>query len=206
MIGAFAPVPDLIRSATGHVLEIGSGSGTFWQYFNTSKITHLYATEPVIDLHQALQSSAESLGLESKLTILACGGEGKTLLPALTKIGVSQQESFDTIISLRSLCTIPDLETSIQTHYKLLKPGGRYIICEHVINPWRTKNGSIMARVSQVVWGLLGWTYFVGGCELSRDTIGILDRVGEWEKIEIRRDMSWAVLPFVTGVYTKPSY
>ena len=60
----------------------------------------------------------------------------------------------------------------------------------------------------QHIYTYLGWPYFVGGCQLRKDTISLLenlaDRDGGWASVEIRGEGNrYAVLPFVTGVFVK---
>lgn len=209
--GPFAPLPGLLADALGDVLEIGPGNGLSLPYFSTDKIRTYTAIEPAVEFHEALRVSASVVGLGPKLRIMECGAEASSLLPALVKAddlaskkeGSEVGQSFDAIVSIRSLCSIPDPEKSIQMHYALLRPGGKYIICEHVINPWPESQGTRLGRFMQLFYTALGWPYFVGGCRLSQDTIRMLERAGKWEKVELQRDTDWSALPFVTGVFIK---
>jgi len=211
MGGPFAPLPQLLAEASGDVLEFGPGSGLSLPYFNADKVRTYTAVEPAVDLHEALRVGASAAGLSEKSRILGCGAETRSLLPALTKTGIlalskggfEVGQCFDTIVSVRSLCSIPDPVESIQMHYALLRPGGQYIICEHVINPWPESQGTVLGRSMQLLYTALGWPYFVGGCRLSQDTIRMLETAGKWERVELQRDTDWAALPFVTGVFVK---
>lgn len=122
---------------------------------------------------------------------------------------MKEESIFDTIICIRVLCSVPNLESSLTTLYSLLRPGGRFIICEHVINPWRTPKGSILGRAFQVLYMLLGWPFFIGDCRMDRDTATLLKRIGDanggWESVELDKKMEWSVLPFTSGVYVKKS-
>lgn len=166
-------------------------------------------------MHLALKETAQVAGLGDKYQILPCGGERKSLLPALAKAGllkesggeVKEEAIFDTIICIRVLCSVPNPESSLSTLYSLLRPGGRFIICEHVINDWRTPKGSILGRAFQVLYTLLGWPFFVGDCRMDRDTATLLKQIGDvdggWESVELDKKMEWSVLPFTTGVYVR---
>lgn len=139
----------------------------------------------------------------------------ETLLSALKKAEllkerggeVKEEAIFDTIICIRVLCSVPNLVTSLSTLYSLLHPGGRIIICEHVINNWRSPKGSILGRAFQVLYLLLGWPFFIGDCHLDRDTATLLrqigDRNGGWESVELDKKMEWSVLPFTTALFVK---
>jgi hypothetical protein len=101
------------------------------------------------------------------------------------------------------------MEKTIQELYTLLKPGGRVLVTEHVVNPWRTAKGSILARVAQGVYQLLGWSFFIGDCCMDRDTEGALrkaaDGDGGWESVDIERSFGWSPLPYISGVFVKKS-
>ncbi|KAL1999300.1 hypothetical protein VTN02DRAFT_4717 [Thermoascus thermophilus] len=79
------------------------------------------------------------------------------------------------------------------------------LVVEHVVNnPWRMRNGSVVARVAQAVYArLLGWSFFLGDCQLERDTAGLLRAVAEkdggWETVELEEWFGWSPLPYVAG-------
>jgi len=180
-------------------------------YLTVDKVHSYIAIEPAVGLHAALQSCAAAAGLDKKIRIMSCGGESGSLVPALSAAGVLAPDQvtsiggqvLDTIISVRSLCSIQHPQESIQMHYALLRPGGRYVICEHVLNPWPASAGSLFGRFMQVTYTALGWSFFVGGCRLSQDTIRMLEMAGPWSSVELQRDSDWGALPFVTGVFIK---
>lgn len=116
---------------------------------------------------------------------------------------------FDTIVCVRVLCSVPELERTAQELYALLRPGGQLLVVEHVVNPWRTAKGSIVARVMQAVYGFFGWSWFVGNCCLDRDTEMALraaaDRDGGWEVVELDRWFGRSPIPYISGVLVKKS-
>lgn len=156
-------------------------------------ISAIYGAEPCIGLHKALHSKAVTEGLGSKYHILPCSVSPSELLPALDATGTGVTDShqangdgiFDTIICVRVLCSVPDLEQTMRELYALLRPGGKVLVMEHVVNPWRTAKGSVAARIAQGVYQGLGWSFFIGDCCLDRDVEGALrgaaDADGGWE-------------------------
>jgi SAM-dependent methyltransferase len=180
-------------------------------------ITAIYGAEPCVGLHGDLHSKAVAEGLESNYHILKCGAASAELIPALEATGTGVVDAhkangrgiFDTIICVRVLCSVPQMEKTIQELYALLKPGGRVLVTEHVVNPWRTAKGSILARVAQGVYQLLGWSFFIGDCCMDRDTEGALrkaaDGDGGWESVDIERSFGWSPLPYISGVLVKKS-
>lgn len=164
-------------------------------------------------MHAPLQLTAEKLGLGSKLHILNCGAQTQRLLPKLQEMGLLHDNTpdcvFDTIVCSKVLCSVPDQTETIKTLYALLKPGGRLIVCEHVKNPWQSPKGSIIARGVQEFFMLQGWTWFLGGCHLTRNTDDVLkavaDPYGGWEKMDLEYVVQWGSIPFVLGELVKKS-
>ena len=58
--------------------------------------------------------------------IIGCGAE------ELQTKGGLQPESIDTIITVQCLCSIPTPQLIIKNLYPLLKPGGQWLVYEHV--------------------------------------------------------------------------
>lgn len=207
MQGSLAPLPGLLASARGVVLELGPGTGSMMKHYRTSEIQALYLAEPAVRFHEALEKSALATGLDGKMTILPGGAETQTLIPMLLLSGLEPRETFDTIVSVRSLCSVNEPGRSIQTLYGLLRPGGKIIICEHVVNPWPHKDGNVIGRSVQVLCTAIGWPYFVGNCQLNRDTVTMIKNAarvdGGWGRVELLRETDWASLPWVLGTFVK---
>jgi SAM-dependent methyltransferase len=207
--------PALLPTATGVVLELGPGSGAQVQYFATAtKATTIYGAEPCVPLHDDLQANAIRHGLRDKYRIVTAGAEKETLIPGLAKAGLLTNKSptsgiFDTVVCVRVLCSVKDLHETTSAIYSLLKPGGKLIVVEHTVNPWRTPTGSYVGRFMQTVYESLGWTFFVGNCHMTRDIrTGILNAAahdGGWAKVELKNHFSWAALPYVAGTVVKKS-
>jgi len=48
-----------------------------------------------------------------------------------------RNESIDVVVSILSLCTIPDHRQALAEAYRVLRPGGRLVLVEHVRSPHR---------------------------------------------------------------------
>ncbi|KAF2639128.1 hypothetical protein P280DRAFT_519332 [Massarina eburnea CBS 473.64] len=202
---------EMMQKTSGIVLDIGPGSGELVGRFDSSKITAIYGAEPAVDLHPGLLEKAQKAGFGDKYHALLCGAEPESLIPALHKSGIltvsgtggtAESGIFDEICCLRVLCGVPHPKETIKGLYALLKPGGRMLICEHVVNPWR-EEGSVKARIMQAVFTVLGWPFFMGGCSLQRHTLEFLREAGEWEKFELEYAVEKDVVPFVVGELIK---
>jgi SAM-dependent methyltransferase len=206
---------ELMNSASGIVLDVGPGTGTQLHLFNPKKISKMYGVEPAVDMHPELKENAEKHGFKGKYEIITAGAEITSLIPALAKRGLLSKSHegsyesggvFDTVVCCRVLCGVPDEVRTVEGLYRCLKPGGRMLICEHVVNPW-PNGGSLIAAFLQRVYMWMGWSFWLGGCCLDRDTEGILMDVakddGGWEKVQLRSPESCTAIPFIVGELVK---
>lgn len=201
----------LIGRARGRVLDIGPGSGEVLRRFKADQITELWGVEPATDMHAELEANAVRAGLRGKFHALACGAEPESLVPALARAGLLAKGGegvFDDICLTRVLCGVPRPRDTIHGLYRALKPGGRFIVSEHVVNPWPGKEGSLIGRVLQFFWhNIGGWRWLMGGCEMERNTRQwLLDAAkedGGWSKVELVYFNGWSCVPFVVGTLTK---
>jgi SAM-dependent methyltransferase len=104
--------------ASGAVLEVAVGTGLNLPFYPPG------ATVTGIDLSPGMlaiaQGRARTLGLGADLRV----GNAEAL-----EFG---DASFDTVLCTISLCNIPDHETAIAEMYRVLRPGGRLILLDHV--------------------------------------------------------------------------
>lgn len=178
------------------------------------QITKIYGAEPCIELHEKLQSQANEQDLQDRYQILAAGADTNQLVKELLRGGfiTSYNEGdtlFDTIICVRTLCSISDPQTAASELYKLLRPGGRMLICEHVANPWTKAKGSIVARIFQQFYMICGWAFFIGDCRLNQDTARILVKAAEedggWAENDLEVAAPFSTFPYLHGVLVKRS-
>ncbi|KAK2745731.1 hypothetical protein FQN55_006051 [Onygenales sp. PD_40] len=230
-VGSSALLPALLATADGVVLDIGPGTGSQSELFTNPNLRKMYGAEPCLGLHADLNAKIQACGLGSKYQILPCSAERKTLVPALAEQGllkttrkktkkkpdgkeevVEVEGIFDTIVCVRVLCSVPNPRETIAGLYSLLKPGGKMLVCEHVVNPFWAgtrgmRKGSFGARFMQFVYTWLGWSFFMGDCHLNRDTERMLleaaGREGGWEKVDVERWFEWSTLPYLSGTLVK---
>ncbi|KAF2850914.1 hypothetical protein T440DRAFT_74646 [Plenodomus tracheiphilus IPT5] len=205
------PIFSMLENCKGVILDLGPGSGEMLKHFNPEQITALYGVEPAEDLHPRLAQNSEAVGFGTKFHALICGGEPESLIPALHKTGIMNESGkdglasdglFDEICCVRVLCSVPHVEQTIKNLYSLLKPGGRMVICEHVVNPWSTE-GRLLARLAQIVYTLFGWSFVMGNCELQRPTYDYLRDAGEWDQFDLKYYRTKEALPFIVGELIK---
>lgn len=187
----------LLASAKGAVLEIGPGTGDHMIRYkpavDAGKIMHFVCAEPNEHLHPILLEKMLEIGLEKeRIAILACGAEARSLLPALKDVGlipaselsVPEKGVFDTIVSIKSLCSspqhlLPDTVAVLQALLRL-NADARFLFFEHCANETDRVTRAWMKCINPV------WAFFVGGCRLD----GQLDRVCKdmrgWRELDVR--------------------
>jgi ubiquinone/menaquinone biosynthesis C-methylase UbiE len=118
--------------AEGEVLEIAAGTGRNLLFYPPSvRLTMTEFTPAMLEI--ARQRQAE-LGREAEL----CEGDAQQLhFP---------DESFDTVVCTLGLCTIPDDRAAVREVRRVLRPGGRFLLLEHVRSPSR-----VIRAVQQVL-------------------------------------------------------
>ncbi|KAK6516331.1 hypothetical protein TWF506_006240 [Arthrobotrys conoides] len=159
-----------ISQAYGVVLDLGPGTGFTVHHFDKSKTTKIFGIEPNKAFHPALQKAIDAAGLTDIYTIVGAGVEDSKTLKTF---GI-EEGSVDTIAACKVLCSIPEPKATIAELYKLLAPGGQFLVLEHV----KAKGG--LGVITQDLANMV-WPFLMAGCELCRPTEAYLYGAGEWE-------------------------
>ncbi|KAK3680188.1 hypothetical protein LTR78_000565 [Recurvomyces mirabilis] len=187
-------MPLLQNSATGICLDIGPGTGQ-WVYLfaraSNPSITKIYGVEPNKAFHAELRRNAVEAGLGDKYEIIGCGAE------ELATKGGLEPGSVDTVITVQCLCSIPTPQKIIKELYPLLKPGGKWLVFEHV----RTKYQNDFVGVLNNIW-----PHFLNGCDITRPTDEWLLQAGKWDDVQLgptAGEGKYDTIPHVSGTLTK---
>ena len=109
--------------ARGDVLEIAAGTGRNLRHYQPG--IRLTATEFSPAMLDIARAEAAALGSDADLRL----GDAQALdFP---------DESFDTVVCTLSLCTIPDDRAAVAEVKRVLRPGGLFVLLEHVRSPVR---------------------------------------------------------------------
>jgi ubiquinone/menaquinone biosynthesis C-methylase UbiE len=105
----------------GEVLEIAVGTGRNLPYYPEDvRLTGIELSPKMLDL---ACRRARELGREADLRV--CDAQNLPFPDA----------SFDTVVATLALCTIPDERRAVAEVARVLRPGGRLLLLEHVRSP-----------------------------------------------------------------------
>ena len=158
----------VVPLAKGAVLEIGMGAGQTLPYYDSNSVTSLVGIDPCQTSWRLAQPRAKALGIP--LEFVEGSAEGMPLPDA----------HFDTVLMTYSLCTIPDAGAALAETYRVLKPGGRLVFCEHGEAP-DASVAQWQRRVNPT------WRRLLGGCNLNRPIVSLIRdaqfRVGRFDQM-----------------------
>ena len=110
--------------ARGDTLEIAFGTGRNLPYYPSE--VRLTGVELSPRMAELAEQNAASLGSAADLRV----GDAQAL--------EFEDEVFDTAVSTLTLCTIPDSRAAVEEVYRVLRPGGLFVLLEHVRSPVRS--------------------------------------------------------------------
>ncbi len=107
--------------ARGEVLEIAVGTGRNLPFYTEDvRLTGIELSPKMLDI---ARRRAGELGREADLRV----GDAQNL--------PFSDASFDTVVATLALCTIPDDRRAVVEAARVLRPGGRLLLLEHVRSP-----------------------------------------------------------------------
>ncbi|BCJ88359.1 class I SAM-dependent methyltransferase [Effusibacillus dendaii] len=148
---------NLIEKARGHVLEIGSGTGFNFPFYQQAEQVVAIEPEPLMR-QQSIQRAAEA---HVPIEVLAAGAEK---LPF-------RDDSFDTVVGTLVLCTIPDPLLTLKEIRRVCKPQGQVLFFEHV-----RLDHAVLGRLQD--WLTPVWKRLCDNCHLNRQTLELIRQSG----------------------------
>ncbi|WP_158276095.1 class I SAM-dependent methyltransferase [Brumimicrobium oceani] len=151
---------ELISELEGNILEVGSGTGTNFKYYNAK--ARVIAIEPSSFM---LEKSKVKIPENIHIRTFNLG------IDDIKLNSIIDDQSLDFIVCTLVLCTIPNQNTAFDNFKKWLKPSGKLIILEHIHA--QNKPMRFLYNLVNPVWRIIG-----EGCNLNRDTDDSLKKAG----------------------------
>ena len=137
--------------AQGVILEVGAGGGYNFAYYDSTLAARVEATEP----DATMLGYARGRAARAAVPI--------TLTQAPAEALPFDDGMFDTAVATLVSCSVADVPRGLRELARVLKPGGRLLLAEHV----RSTNAAL-AGVQSALVPLT--THFAGNCHWNRDT------------------------------------
>lgn len=155
----------MLADVTGEVLEIGFGTGLNLAYYPCSihKIT-------TIDVNPGMNALANKRISDSDIIV-------EQLLLSSENLPMPDN-TFDSVVSTWTLCSIANVQQALQEVYRVLKPGGRFFFVEHGLSDkpsvqvWQHR----LTPIQKVV---------ADGCHLNRDIQKLVEQ--RFDHVELKQ-------------------
>ncbi|HEY7002909.1 MAG TPA: class I SAM-dependent methyltransferase [Gaiellaceae bacterium] len=147
---------ELVSVLEGDVLEIGAGTGLNLPHYE--KASRVVAVEPDPSMARRLHNRVA----EASVPVEVVSGSAESL--------PFPDGSFDTVVVTFVLCSVPDPAAALAELRRVLAPGGRLVLLEHVrgegrIADWQDRVTPLHRR-------------FLGNCHLNRETKTAVEAAG----------------------------
>lgn len=140
---------ELLLGVSNEVLEIGFGTGLNLPFYQS--VDKVYALEP----NAAIFRLAEARIQQAAFQVEHIQASAEALPFAAN--------SLQHVVSTWTLCSVPDLEQSLNEIYRVLQPGGRLHVVEHVLN----RQNLNIQRLQHLLTPIQ--KKVADGCHLNRD-------------------------------------
>jgi ubiquinone/menaquinone biosynthesis C-methylase UbiE len=177
----------LFRNLQGKVLEIGPGAGANLSYY--PKEIHWIGIEPNPFMVNYLEQEAKRQGIK---TVEFHQGVAEQL-PV-------EDNSIDAVVSTHVLCSVRDIQVSLQEINRILKPKGKFIFIEHIAGECGTWTRRFQDGIEPI------WKVLFDNCHPNRETDKMLENAG-FDEINYQQfQLSFPIVsPHIAGVAEKIS-
>ena len=162
---------ELLADVTGHVLELGAGTGHNLDCYPDS-VQALTLTEPDPHMRRRLEKKLARHELRDRCTLLGATAESLSTKAA----------SFDAVVATLVLCSVDSVPVVLAEVRRVLRPGGRLLLIEHIAAPQGSARRHAQSFFEPV------WKRLAGGCHLQRDPRVHLGNTGFIAEQALERD------------------
>ena len=148
----------VLSAAEGRVLEIGIGSGLNLPFY-PARVSEIVGLEPA----PRLAAMARRASARSSFPVAFIEGSAEAI--------PLDHNSFDTVVTTWTLCSVPDAERALGEMHRVLKPGGRLLFAEHGRAP-EAGVRKWQGRLTPL------WKRITGGCHLNRPIDTLIENAG----------------------------
>lgn len=156
---------ELLADVTGEVLEIGFGTGLNLAYYpeHIHKITTIDVN---IGMNTLAKKRIDDSGIQVEQLLLS----SENLLMA--------DNTFDSVVSTWTLCSIANVEQALKEVYRVLKPGGKFFFVEHGLSDkpnvqiWQNR----LTPIQKVI---------ADGCHLNRNIQQLVEQ--QFDYVELKQ-------------------
>lgn len=151
---------QLFPHAQGRVLEIGAGVGPNLRFL--TGVTEYVAAEPNRFMLPYLQAELKRCGLQGAVIPQS----------AEALLANTPEAAFDTVVCTLGLCSVSDASGMLRTIRRVLRPGGKLLLLEHVGAETGTGLCACQVAISPLFWCL------ADGCKPNRRTAQAVEACG----------------------------
>jgi len=149
----------VVPFAEGRVLELGIGMGLNVGLYDADKVESVTGVDPAPEL----RAIAEAAPRDPRLSVKVEDGTAEAL--------PFEAGSFDTVVCTFTLCSVHAPAAALAEARRVLKPGGRFLYCEHGLSP-DADVAKWQRRIEPV------WKRIAGGCHLTRPVTTAIEAAG----------------------------
>jgi ubiquinone/menaquinone biosynthesis C-methylase UbiE len=168
----------VVPKAEGRVLELGIGGGLNLRFYDPAKVSEVMGVDPSAEL----RTMAEAAERNPSLPVRIEDGTAEAL--------PFEDASFDTVVCTFTLCSVCTPGLALSEARRVLKPGGRFLFCEHGLAP-----DEGLARWQKRIDPV--WSKLFGGCHITRPVAEGIEAAGF--RIEQRDTMYVPKTPKIAG-------